>query len=48
MGISFLVSEGFDMAAKVLGVEADITCSDGINKAFVVNEGDLKHFFWSP
>ncbi len=33
------------MAAKVLGVEADITCSDGINKAFVVNEGDLKHFF---
>ena len=33
------------MAAQVLGVEADITCSDGINKAFVVNEGDLKHFF---
>jgi len=45
MGVSFLVSEGFDMADQVLGVEADITFSDGINKAFVVNEGDLKHFF---
>jgi len=33
------------MADQVLGVETVITCSDGINKAFVVNEEDLKHFF---
>jgi len=32
------------MLSEVLGVASDITCSDGINKAFVVTEQDLKHF----
>lgn len=33
------------MATEVLGLWTDVTCSDGINRAFVVNEIDLKLFF---
>lgn len=33
------------MAAEVLGVDTDVTCSDGINRAYVVNDVDLKRFF---
>jgi len=39
------LAEGVSMAKYVLGVWSDITCSEGINKAFVVNEADLKHFY---
>ena len=39
------LNEGVDMANDVLGMWADVTCSDGINKAFVVNDEDLKNFY---
>lgn len=33
------------MGVEILGVRTGVTCSDGINKAYVLNDEDLRRFF---